>query len=129
VAIFDLTKMHAKTGIASRRLKPTLGLLDPENTRTMPSPVAASSGLDILSHAVESYTAMPFSQRPHPARPLLRPAYQGSNPISDVWSLQALRMVAKYLVRAVEDPADDEARASMLLAASYAGVGFGNAGV
>src|SRR5438876_10510476 len=129
VTIFDFKKMHAKTGIASRRLKPTLGLLDPENTRTMPSPVAASSGLDILSHAVESYTAMPFSQRPHPDRPLLPPAYQGSNPISDVWSLQALRMVAKYLVRAVEDPEDDEARASMLLAASYAGVGFGNAGV
>ena len=59
----------------------------------------------------------------------MRPAYQGSNPISDVWSLQALRMVAKYLVRAVDDPSDDEARAQMLLAASYAGVGFGNAGV
>jgi hydroxyacid-oxoacid transhydrogenase len=129
VSIFDLIKMHAKTGIASRRLKPTLGLLDPENTRTMPSQVAASSGLDILSHAVESFTALPYSERPLPDRPLVRPAYQGSNPISDVWSLQALRMVAKYLVRAVEDPSDDEARASMLLAASYAGVGFGNAGV
>jgi len=129
VSIFDLVKMHAKTGIASRRLKPTLGLLDPENTRTMPSQVAASSGLDILSHAVESFTALPYSERPLPDRPLLRPAYQGSNPISDVWSLQALRMVAQYLVRAVEDPSDDEARASMLLAASYAGVGFGNAGV
>lgn len=129
VSIFDLIKMHAKTGIASRRLKPTLGLLDPENTRTMPSQVAASSGLDILSHAVESFTALPFSERPLPDRPLVRPAYQGSNPISDVWSLQALRMVAKYLVRAVEDPSDDEARANMLLAASYAGVGFGNSGV
>jgi len=129
VSIFDLSKMHAKTGIASRRLKPTLGLLDPENTRTMPPQVAASSGLDILSHAVESFTALPYSERPLPDRPLLRPAYQGSNPISDIWSLQALRMVAQYLVRAVEDPSDDEARANMLLAASYAGVGFGNAGV
>jgi hydroxyacid-oxoacid transhydrogenase len=129
VSIFDLIKMHAKTGIASRRLKPTLGLLDPENTRTMPAQVAASSGLDILSHAVESFTALPYSDRPLPDRPLLRPAYQGSNPISDIWSLQALRMVAQYLVRAVEDPSDDEARANMLLAASYAGVGFGNAGV
>lgn len=129
VSIFDLSRMHAKTGIASRRLKPTLGLLDPENTRTMPSQVAASTGLDILSHAVESFTALPYSQRPRPARPLLRPAYQGSNPISDIWALQALRMVAQYLVRAVEDPSDDEARANMLLAASYAGVGFGNAGV
>jgi hydroxyacid-oxoacid transhydrogenase len=129
VAIFDLTRLHAKTGIASRRLKPTLGYLDPENTRTLPPEVAASSGLDVLSHALESYTALPYTARPRPERPALRPAYQGSNPISDVWALQALRMVAQYLVRAVEDPADDEARAQMLLAASYAGVGFGNAGV
>jgi hydroxyacid-oxoacid transhydrogenase len=129
VAIFDLTRMHAKTGIASRRLKPALGLLDPENTRTMPPQVAASTGLDILSHAVESYTALPFSQRPLPQRPALRPAYQGSNPISDLWSLEALRMVARYIIRAVEDAADDEARANMLLAAAYAGIGFGNAGV
>jgi hydroxyacid-oxoacid transhydrogenase len=129
VSIFDLTAMHAKTGIASRRLKPTIGLLDPENTRTMPPQVAASSGLDILSHAIESFTALPFNARPAPASPSLRPAYQGANPISDVWALQALRMVAAYLVRAVEDPSDDEARAQMILAASYAGVGFGNAGV
>src|SRR5207342_1125431 len=129
VSIFDLTRLHAKTGIASRRLKPTLGLLDPDNTRTMPPAVAAASGLDILSHAIESFTALPFSERPRPERPLLRPAYQGSNPISDIWSLQALRMVARFIVRAVKDPSDDEARSNMLLAASYAGVGFGNAGV
>jgi hydroxyacid-oxoacid transhydrogenase len=129
VSIFDLTRMHAKTGIANRRLKPTLGLLDPDNTRTMPREVAASSGLDILSHAVESYTALPFTGRPRPERPSLRPAYQGSNPVSDVWSLQAMRLVNRYLVRAAEDPSDDEARASMILAASYAGIGFGNAGV
>jgi hydroxyacid-oxoacid transhydrogenase len=129
VSIFDLTKLHAKTGIANRRLKPTLGVLDPDNTRTMPAEVAAASGLDILSHAIESFTAMPYTGRPLPDRPALRPAYQGSNPISDVWSLQALRMVAKYLVRAVADTTDDEARSAMLLAASYAGVGFGNAGV
>jgi len=129
VSIFDLSSMHAKTGIASRRLKPTLGILDPDNTRTMPPQVAAATGLDVLSHAIESYTALPFSERALPERPLLRPAYQGSNPISDVWSLEALRMVARYLVRAVEDPGDEEARANMLLAASYAGIGFGNAGV
>ena len=129
VAIFDLTEMRAKTGIAHRRLKPTLGLLDPENTRSMPPEVGASTGLDVLSHALESYTAIPFANRPYPERPVLRPAYQGSNPISDVWSLEALRIVAEYLPRAAEDPSDDEARSQMLLAASYAGVGFGNAGV
>lgn len=129
VAIFDLVEMHAKTGIAHRYLKPTLGIVDPENTRTLPPAVAASTGLDVLSHALESYTAMPFNQRPLPERPLLRPAYQGSNPISDLWSLQALRMVADYLPRAVEDPEDDEARSQMILASTYAGIGFGNAGV
>jgi hydroxyacid-oxoacid transhydrogenase len=129
VAIFDYTKLHAKTGVAHRRLKPTLGILDPENTRTMPAEVAASSGLDVLCHAVESYTAIPYTTRPRPDRPVLRPAYQGSNPISDVWSLEALRLTAEYLPRAFDDPSDDEARAKMLLAASYAGVGFGNAGV
>jgi hydroxyacid-oxoacid transhydrogenase len=129
VAIFDFAKMKAKTGIAHRRLRPTIGLVDPDNTRTLPSAVAAASGLDVLSHAVESYTAIPFQQRARPERPLLRPAYQGSNPISDLWSLEALRLVGIYLRRAVADPGDDEARGNMLLAASYAGIGFGNAGV
>jgi hydroxyacid-oxoacid transhydrogenase len=129
VAIFDWQRMHAKTGIANRRLKPTLGYLDPDHTRTVPPAVAASAGLDILSHAVESYTAAPFTARPRPERPALRPAYQGSNPISDIWAMQAMRIVHRSLLRVVDDPSDDEARADMLLAASYAGVGFGNAGV
>jgi hydroxyacid-oxoacid transhydrogenase len=129
VSIFDLTEMHAKNSITGRRLKPTLGVLDPENTQTMPRQVAASSGLDILSHAIESFTAAPYTSRPRPECPALRPAYQGSNPISDIWALQALRIVAQCLVRAVEDPSDDSARGQMILAASYAGVGFGNAGV
>jgi hydroxyacid-oxoacid transhydrogenase len=129
VAIFDYLKMHAKTGISHRRLKPTLGLLDPENTRTLPAEVAAATGLDVLSHAIESYTAIPYNERPRPQRPILRPAYQGANPISDLWSIEALRMVREYLPRAVEDPGDDRARGMMLLAAAYAGIGFGNAGV
>ncbi len=129
VAIFDHVAMHSKTGIAHRRLKPTLGILDPENTRTMPPQVAASTGLDVLSHAIESYTAIPYYLRPLPERPSLRPAYQGSNPISDVWALESLRIVARYLLRAVDNPDDDEARGQMLLAAAYAGMGFGNAGV
>ena len=128
-AIFDLERMHAKTGIADRALKPTLGLLDPDNTRSLPPAVAASTGLDVLCHAVESYTAISFLERPAPARPKYRPAYQGANPISDLWALEALRIVRDYLPTAVEHPDDDEARGMMLLAASYAGIGFGNAGV
>jgi hydroxyacid-oxoacid transhydrogenase len=129
VAVFDLVAMHAKTGIAQRALKPALGLVDPENTKTMPPMVTAATGFDVFVHALESYTTLPFHQRQRPDRPRLRPAYQGCNPISDLWSAEAVRAAARYLPRAVEDPDDNEARSRMLLAASYAGIGFGNAGL
>jgi hydroxyacid-oxoacid transhydrogenase len=129
VVIFDLVEMHAKTGIANLQLKPTIGILDPDNTKTLPPQVTASTGLDVLTHAIESYTAIPYDQRLKPQRPILRPAYQGSNPISDTWSLQALRLMSKFLLRAFKDPEDVEARGMMLLAASYGGIGFGNAGL
>jgi hydroxyacid-oxoacid transhydrogenase len=129
VAVFDLVSRKVKTGISSRWLKPTLGYLDPDHILTVPSSVAASAGLDVLCHAVESFTVVPFTTRPRPARPSARPSYQGANPISDVWALQALRMVATHLIRLVRDPSDAEARSQMLLAASFAGIGFGSAGV
>lgn len=133
VAIFDDTATKSKTGIANRRLKPTLGIVDPNNTISLPKEVATYSGLDVLCHAIESYTALPFHQRVKPSSPTLRPAYQGSNPISDVWSLFALETAAKYLRKAVHQDSSDqdneEARAKMLLASSSAGMGFGNAGV
>ena len=128
-AIFDLVSQHAKTGIAHRHLRPLLAIVDPDNTRTQPPAVAAAAGLDVLSHALESYTAIPFDRRPRPERPTLRPAYQGANPLSDLWAIRALEIVAEFLPRAVADPSDDEARAQMALAASMAGIGFGNAGV
>jgi len=129
VAIFDYLELGAKTGIAHRALRPVMGIVDPENTRTMPPTVAACSGLDVLSHAIESLTALPYSARPAPDGPGARPAYQGSNPISDLWSVQAIRMVAANIVRACGPDADDETRGQMLLAAAFAGIGFGNAGV
>ncbi len=129
VAIFDLTSMHVKTGIAHRALRPVMGILDPLNTLTMPPMVTASSALDVLSHAIESYTAIPFDSRPAPERPGLRPAYQGANPISDLWSSRAMEMVAANLEQVVNQPDDFEARGQMMLAAAFAGIGFGNAGV
>ncbi len=129
VAIFDYEPMHAKTGIAHRALRPAMGILDPDNTRTLPPMVAACAGFDVLSHAVESLTALPYRERPAPESPQLRPSYQGANPISDVWAARAIEMMSGAMVRAVEDPGDDEARGEMLLASAYAGIGFGNAGV
>jgi hydroxyacid-oxoacid transhydrogenase len=59
----------------------------------------------------------------------MRPAYQGANPISSIWASRAIEVIARNLVRAIEDPSDEGARGQMLLAASFAGIGFGNAGV
>jgi hydroxyacid-oxoacid transhydrogenase len=129
VVIFDLTEMHAKTGIAHRHLRPALGIVDPENTRSMPRMVAACTGFDVLVHALESYTNLPFTRREAPAHPSLRPAYQGSNPISDVWATRAIEMATRSMLRVLEDPGDDQARSQMLIAATFAGIGFNNAGL
>jgi len=128
VAIFDFLEMHTKTGISSRELRPVLGIVDPNHTKTLPPMVAASSGFDVLSHALESYTALPFSKRLSPNSPIERPSYQGSNPISDVWALKAIEMVSKNMYTAVTNSQNDFARNQMMLAATMAGIGFGNAG-
>jgi hydroxyacid-oxoacid transhydrogenase len=128
-AIFDLQEMHVKTGIAHRALRPTLGIVDPDNTRTLPRMVAACTGFDVLCHAIESLTAIAYDRRPAPETPGLRPPYQGANPISDIWAARSLEMVAANLERAVADPSNDPARGQMILAATFAGIGFGNAGV
>jgi len=129
VAIFDYEDLDAKTGIAHRALRPVMGIVDPDNTRTLPKLAAACTGLDVLTHALESMTAIPYDQRIAPERPELRPAYQGANPISDIWASRAVELVSQNLVRAVHDPEDDEARSRMMMAATIAGIGFGNAGV
>ena len=128
VAIFDFKDIGAKTGIAHRSLRPDVGLVDPDNTNSLPKMVAACSGFDVLCHGIESYTALPFSQREAPTTPAHRPAYQGSNPISDVWALAALDLVGNNILNAVINN-DNNARSNMALAATFAGVGFGNAGV
>ncbi len=128
-AVFDLSSAHVKTAIAHRSLRPTVGIIDPDNTRTMPPMVAACSGLDVLSHALESYTAIPFSQREAATDPMKRTVYQGANPLSDIWCTRAIELCAANIRRAVADPDDDEARSAMFLASTSAGIGFGNAGV
>ena len=129
VAIFDLPEMQAKTGIAHRFLRPRLGIIDPDNTRTLPKMAVACTALDVFCHALESMTALPFDRREAPSHFSLRPAYQGANPISHIWATRAAEIGSKYMFRAMEDPDDIEARTQMILASTMAGVGFGSAGV
>jgi hydroxyacid-oxoacid transhydrogenase len=129
IAVFDHLDLKAKTGIASRRLRPTAALVDPTCTRTLPRMVVAASGLDVLCHAVEALTARPYTARLRPERPAARPMSQGRNPWSDLGSREALRLAGKYFVRAVRDGADSEACEGLAWAATLAGMAFGNAGV
>src|SRR5215475_8088358 len=127
-AITHVVDQHVKAGISHRLLRPALGIVDPLNTLTAPPEVTAAAGCDILTHAVESYTTRPYDARAkhHPPD---RPVYIGANPASDVWCEKAIEYVARYLRRAVLSPLDLEARTHLALAANYAGIGFGNAGV
>jgi len=124
IAIFDWLALHAKTGIASPRLRPTEALVDPQVTQTLPATVVAASGMDVLCHAIESYTARPFTLR---AKTAARPMSQGSNPWSDLGCREAMRLCAAHLAAAVAG--DAAAREQMMWAATLAGIAFGNAGV
>jgi hydroxyacid-oxoacid transhydrogenase len=129
VAIVDITGLQVKTGISHQYLRATLGILDPLNSLTVPPMVTACSGADVLTHAIESYTALAYNEREKPATPAERPPYQGANPISDMWCEKAIKLVREFLPKAVKDGSDHDARTQMMLATIYAGMGFGNAGV
>ncbi len=129
IAVFDYLALGAKTGIASPALRPSEALIDPDCTDTLPGEVVAASGFDVLSHALESYTARPYTRRPAPARPGARPMSQGANPWSDLGCAESLRLLGQYLQRAIDDATDREAREQVMWAATLAGIAFGNAGV
>ena len=97
-------------------------------TLTLPGKVIAASGFDCMSHALESITARAWPRRLNPARGVNRPVSQGANPFSDALAGEALRAVGKFLVRAVNDASDVEARTEMMFAATQAGIAFNAAG-
>jgi hydroxyacid-oxoacid transhydrogenase len=128
IAIFNLRSMNAKTGIISRRLIPDVALIDPTVTASLPRNAVAATGFDCMSHALESLTARAYPRRLNPARGVGRPVSQGANPFSDMLATEALKGVGKFLVRAVNDAADVEARTEMMYAAMLAGIAFNAAG-
>jgi hydroxyacid-oxoacid transhydrogenase len=129
VAVLDVPEQRVKSGISHRYLRPHQGIVDPLLSVGTGPEVTSSCGLDVICHAAESFVARPYTARDRPASPDERPPYQGSNPVSDLWSARALEYGGRYLRRAVRDGSDLEARSAMMLSASLAGIGFGSAGV
>ncbi|GAB3972567.1 hydroxyacid-oxoacid transhydrogenase [Actinoallomurus acanthiterrae] len=128
VCVLDVLELKVKTGISHPRLRPALAVVDPDLTVTQPAGVTASAGMDIVCHALESYTARPYTSYERKA-PEQRVPYCGANPVADMWSERALDLIAGSFRAAVRDGSDARARADMALAATFAGLGFGNAGV
>ena len=128
ICVLDVLAQRVKTGISHARLRPTLAVVDPRLTVTQPAGVTAAAGMDILCHALESYTARSYDSY-EAKRPEQRVPYCGANPISDMWSEKAMSLLAGSFRRAVRHGDDERARGQMALAATFAGLGFGNAGV
>ena len=129
IVVLDIEEIGLKSGISSPYLKPDHAIVDPETTLTLPSGVIASTGFDVLTHAVESYVARPFTSSDRPSNPSLRMGYQGATPYNDIGALAAIRIGGKYLLRAVNEDQDEEARYQLMFAATLAGLAFNSAGV
>ena len=127
IAIFDLLEMEAKTGIVSPMIRADLGVLDPGVLASLPPLVRAANGFDVFSHACESITARPYTHRPAPESSQKRPLSQGANPYSDITCLEAINLIGRNIVQAVNEPSEENFDA-LMFAGMLAGIGFGNAG-
>ena len=128
ICVLDVLALKVKTGISHPALRPTVAVVDPDLTMTQPPGVTAAAGLDILCHALESYTARPYTAYPR-KEPDERVPYCGANPVADVFCEKAIGLLARSFRTAWRDGDDAAARGDMALAATLAGMGFGNAGV
>lgn len=133
ICVLDVLALKVKTGISHPALRPRLAVVDPTFAATQPAGVVAAAGMDILCHALESYTARWYGEFPAKQADQRVP-YCGSNPISDAWSERSLGLLStafRAAVRAAgrEEEAPPSAADDMALAATFAGLGFGNAGV
>lgn len=128
ICVLDVLSLHVKTGISHPALRPTMAVVDPDLTMGQPEMVTASAGMDILCHALESWTARWYADF-EAKRPEQRVPYCGANPIADLWAQRSMSLLAGSFRAAVRDGSDRVAREQMALAATFAGLGFGNAGV
>lgn len=96
----------AKLSFVDRYLYPTLAILDPELTLSMPPQLTAMTGMDALTHAIEAYTSLE------------------QNAFAQALSLRAIQLIHQYLLKAVKQGDDLEARSAMMAASNLAGVAF-----
>ena len=129
ICVLDVLAQRVKSGISHARLRPTLAVVDPALTMTQPAGVTASAGMDILCHALESYTARPYTsaQRKQPEQ---RVPYCGvESGLGHVGREGARRCWPSSFRRRCATATTARRAAAMALAATFAGLGFGNAGV
>lgn len=110
-AVITDAKSHAKLAIGDRNLAPSVALVDPTLTLSLPSSITATTGMDVLTHAIEAYIS------------------SLSNPLNDALALEAIRLVAANLLQAVANGEDLVAREAMMLAATLGGIAINNADV
>jgi alcohol dehydrogenase class IV len=126
-AVLTDTAQKIKVGVLSNYLRPRVAMIDPMLTVTCPPKVTADSGIDALTHAIEAYTAVDNALFPLPFGE--RSVYQGRHPFGDMFAEKAIKLIGKYLRRAVAHGNDLDAREGMALAATLAGLAFSNVGV
>ncbi len=105
------TARDVKMLLKGDALLPALAIVDPAFALTAPASVVAATGMDALTHAVESFTS------------------RKGNPMTDFWALDAIKRIFRNLVPSYQDPSNLEAREEMALAAYQAGVCINNASV
>ncbi len=128
LSVIRFESLNVKYVLASRYLLPDEAIVDPACTDSLPPMVIASSGFDLMSHAIECYTARAYTRWGKVDKPNARPMIQGANPWSDLHAREALRIVGHYLERGVADATDTEARDRLMWGATLAGMAFGNCG-
>lgn len=109
-AIVTLPERQLKIGIVSRRLYPELAVLDPELTLTLPKAVTAATGMDAFTHALESFIG------------------RKANPISDMFALEAIRLISGSIIEAYENGSSIAARSAMLYGSAYGGMALAASG-
>jgi alcohol dehydrogenase class IV len=128
LSVIRINDLNTKFVLGNPLLLPDEALVDPTCCDSLPGNIVASTGFDLLSHAIECYTSKAYTRWSKVGDPQKRPYVQGANPWSDLAATRALELVGKYLERGVNDASDSEARDQLMWGATLAGMAFGNTG-